>query len=45
MLLDIINDEQKLLCINSDDICHKTFFDKKIEYYKKVSIFFYQISY
>lgn len=34
-LSDVINDEQKLLCINSDDICHKTFFDKKIEFYKK----------
>ncbi|XP_022168561.1 golgin subfamily A member 4-like [Myzus persicae] len=34
-LSDVINNEQKLLCINSDDMCHIRLFDKKIEYYKK----------
>lgn len=43
ILLDVINNEQKLLCANSDEICHKRFFDKEIENYKKVSIFSYQI--
>ncbi|KAL5235793.1 hypothetical protein ACI65C_003203 [Semiaphis heraclei] len=34
-LSDVINNEQKLLSINSDDICHIRYFDNKIEYYKK----------
>ncbi|KAL4107286.1 hypothetical protein QTP88_017654 [Uroleucon formosanum] len=34
-LCDVINNEQKLLCANSDEICHKRFFDKEIENYKK----------
>ncbi|CAI6360394.1 unnamed protein product [Macrosiphum euphorbiae] len=34
-LSDVINNEQNLLCTNSDDICHKRFFDKEIENYKK----------
>ncbi|XP_025420467.1 COP1-interactive protein 1-like [Sipha flava] len=34
-LSEVINNEQKLLCPNEEDICHKTFFDKKLDYYKK----------
>lgn len=39
--LDIINNELKLMYLNSEDICQKTFMDKKLEYYKVVSNFFY----
>lgn len=35
--LGIINNEEKYLDTNSKDVCYKTFFDNKIEYYKQVS--------
>lgn len=35
--LGIINNEETYLDTNSEDVCFKTFFDKKIEYYKQVS--------
>lgn len=37
MLLGIINNEEKFLNTSLEDVCYKTFFDKKLEYYKQVS--------
>lgn len=34
---DLINNEQKFLIPNSKEMCDKTYFDKKLEYYKQVS--------
>lgn len=37
--LDLTNSEQILFHSDSENVCHKTFFDNKLDYYKKVSIF------